>query len=76
VEGFRIASAKLSTTARTWGTSSEVDGGPAGGLGLREVVGEQGGVITQAVEHRRVELWSIGLHVKLEARILSADSDL
>jgi hypothetical protein len=54
----------------------QVDAGPAGGLGLREVVGKEGGVASQPVKDRRVELRRVGLHGKLDARIGSGDSDI
>jgi hypothetical protein len=38
----------------------QVDAGPQGGLGLREV----GGVVAQAVEGRRVGFGSLGLHAR------------
>ena len=56
--------------------SLEVDAGPPGGLGLGEVLGEQVGVVTQAIEDCRVKSWSVGLHATSERRIPSADSDL
>ena len=42
----------------------QVDAGPQGGLGLREVRGEEGGVVAQAVEGRRVGFGSLGLHAR------------
>ena len=46
----------------------EVDAGPAGGLGLGEVPGEQGRILTEAVEDGPSESWCVGLHAKLEVR--------
>jgi hypothetical protein len=42
----------------------EVDAGPGGRLGLGEVVGKQGGVVSEAVEDRRIEIRGISLHTR------------
>lgn len=46
----------------------EVDAGPGGGLGLGEVVGEQGGVLAETIEDGGVESGRVGFHATLEAR--------
>ena len=56
--------------------SVQVDAGPAGRLGLGEVLGEQRGVISEAVEDSGVEFRSVGLHTRLDARIPFGDSGI
>jgi hypothetical protein len=64
-----VASEGLDALALAVGEEpAEVDAGPPGGLGLGEVRGEEGGVVAEAVEGRRVDLGGVGLHTPLDAR--------
>src|SRR5581483_4812650 len=40
--------------------SLEINAGPAGGLGLREILSEEGGVVTETLEHSGREFGSVG----------------